>query len=665
MTHEQLEQFIQKIERHYRHHRWKLKLSLRFWLLLGYGVFLGSCLLLLGSGALAFFLGTIVPGDGSWVLLILGAILFALGVSTLVGLATAKTSPMEGFTVDRTTAPPLFEILDQLREELGSPPFDEVKLIREFSACVQQIPRLGVFGWSQYQLGFSANLLDVLTPQEIRAVLAHELAHFSRRHVSFGTHAYQVRRLWMELFQGIAEGKKFSDFPSMVKLFSWFLAWYLPRFNAYALVMSRQEEFEADHVAAQLAGREAIGSSLWKLGCFHQALQEKFWPAIWRQAATHPTPPEDVIFQLREFLQQPQDPVDQNRWTKTNCQEITDWFNTHPCFIDRIQHVGLCGEEYRREQFPSASAGPGLEYYLPHMGSDCLSALSRNWSDEAAREWNNQHRLAQAHLHATEKRKTLSFPKSAENPSDTTAGTQPVTGKAVESTEMWDEIMQSFREAGFAGTEEKLRAFVEQNPQHSFANLLLGQELVAQGNLEGTQYLQRILAGCEERLIPQAAELLADYYRREGNLEAMREVRLQVDRFDKHMEEARHAESNITPKDTFLPHALSSEQQTAVITRLEGDPELWSAWLVQKPIPHFPDRKVFLLAVQTEPRRFRGSSEEKDQLLVKRLTGQIHLPGRLLILSRSGTLARLAKAVLRLPGSLIFARDGSHLLSGK
>jgi Zn-dependent protease with chaperone function len=94
--------------------------------------------------------------------------------------------------------------------------------------------------------------LDGLTPEEFQAVLAHELAHLSREHGRFGRWIYRLRRSWSQVFEQLSRPRgqgEVSLRPLIVK----FIDWFWPRFNAYAFVLSRTDEYEADAMAARVA----------------------------------------------------------------------------------------------------------------------------------------------------------------------------------------------------------------------------------------------------------------------------------------------------------------------------------------------------------------------------------------------------------------------------
>jgi len=109
--------------------------------------------------------------------------------------------PPVGVPLVADNAPAIFALVDELCRELGTPRFHDILLTDDFNAAVSQQPRLGPFGWYRNYLMLGLPLMQALSPEEFRAVLAHELGHLSREHGRFGAWIYRVRVAWMRLVQ--------------------------------------------------------------------------------------------------------------------------------------------------------------------------------------------------------------------------------------------------------------------------------------------------------------------------------------------------------------------------------------------------------------------------------------------------------------------------------
>src|SRR6185503_13477577 len=105
----------------------------------------------------------------------------------------------DGKELSEDNAQPLLALISELREALNGPSVHHVLLSDEFNAGIVQIPRFGMFGWLQNYLIVGLPLLQALSPQEFRAVLAHEFGHLSGRHGKFSGWIYRQRESWIQI----------------------------------------------------------------------------------------------------------------------------------------------------------------------------------------------------------------------------------------------------------------------------------------------------------------------------------------------------------------------------------------------------------------------------------------------------------------------------------
>src|SRR5690349_24338916 len=96
-------------------------------------------------------------------------------------------------------------------------------------------------------LGFP--LILALSPDQFKAVLAHEIGHISEKHGAFAKWAYQLREAWGRFIESQdAHEHKFAA------LYAGFVNWFFPYFTAYSFVLMREHEKDADRYATQLVG---------------------------------------------------------------------------------------------------------------------------------------------------------------------------------------------------------------------------------------------------------------------------------------------------------------------------------------------------------------------------------------------------------------------------
>ncbi len=125
---------------------------------------------------------------------------------------------------------------------------------------------------------FFDTLLERLTPDEIEAVLAHELGHFKRRHVAkriVFTFVLSLGFLWLLaqlmqanwFYQGLGVAMTSTTLDTALALLLFFMV--LPVFNfllhPLMSAYSRRHEFEADAYAAQQTAARDLASALVKM----------------------------------------------------------------------------------------------------------------------------------------------------------------------------------------------------------------------------------------------------------------------------------------------------------------------------------------------------------------------------------------------------------------
>jgi Zn-dependent protease with chaperone function len=199
MTEDDFIQLVQKAEqdaeKNIKGYRGKLLLFAG----LGYGVIfliLFSLVLLIGGT-----LGTAFVSTTLFLLLLKKKLIIVLAIVVWILLKAVwvKFEEPSGYVLEKKRFPKLFAAIDDLRQQLKSLPIHQVILTPELNAAVVQTPRLGIFGWHKNSLIVGLELLLILSAEEMRAVLAHELGHLSGNHSRFNGWIYRVRIMWQKV----------------------------------------------------------------------------------------------------------------------------------------------------------------------------------------------------------------------------------------------------------------------------------------------------------------------------------------------------------------------------------------------------------------------------------------------------------------------------------
>jgi Zn-dependent protease with chaperone function len=235
-------------------------------------------------------------GQGSVALALLGtAVLVAIVVFLGKGLfRTQRRDPRTHIEVTRADEPLLFAFLDRLVADTGAPSPAKVFLSWEVNAAVfYETTILSLFLPVRKNLLIGLGLVNHLNLSELKAVLAHELGHFSQRSMRLGSYVYVSNQILDDVIWGrdgfdeLLEGLKRSD--ARLAIVGYAIAaivWLLRKalelifrlVNVLHRSLMRQMEFAADRVAISVAGSRAMARGLFMAeladACFAQTMHD-------------------------------------------------------------------------------------------------------------------------------------------------------------------------------------------------------------------------------------------------------------------------------------------------------------------------------------------------------------------------------------------------------
>ncbi len=293
--------------------------------------FLGN----LAGGFLLFTLGGFAPVIGGWLRDEVTGwrdVLTALGG---VGVSVATTDPDAdlGPAIARNDAPELFDEVADVARRLGARTPQQLRLT--------YLPCCGVVAWKRSRaLVLGLPLLDVLNRAEMRAVLAHELAHLAR---GDATRSARLSR-FVQGLDGAIDG---LETPSRSPLRAWakLCRGLADRLHA---PIARGQEARADRASAAIAGGEAAASALVKVA----AVQPLFREVLEHYDATNPDTPNLYAFFRAFWSRLPEELRTSIRHQLlANEQAASD---AHPPLIDRLAIV----QSYPKKAFREADLAP-------------------------------------------------------------------------------------------------------------------------------------------------------------------------------------------------------------------------------------------------------------------------------------------------------------------
>ncbi|MDB6064612.1 MAG: htpX 1 [Pedosphaera sp.] len=594
-----------------------------------------ACVVLVGA---AFIVPGILWPRDAIISIGFGALVLALGGWAAGKMLWVKLPPPKGREVFRHEAPVLFATLDDLRHKLRSTPFDRVIILPDCNAFVAPRPRLGAFGWNQNNLLLGLPLMEGLSKGELTAVLAHECAHLSKQHHRSGQWVYRLRRSWQQVFESMARRRVHGEI-SFRPLIQKFIGWFWPRFNAHAFVLSRVHEYQADAVAAKLAGAPNIATALIRIGWYSRVLEEKFWPDIWQQTRSEALPPENVFLRLGQLLGGI-NPSSESKWLEKAFRAVTTNADTHPCLSERLRAIGWTpnddGGKLRVELGPARPNA--AEVFFGHALATIRADVEQNWRKECETEWRKQY--SKANVLADRINQLDQGPASKKEDVDV----------------LWDKARMLMDLQHKEPVLPLLRQILDLDPQHVAANFNMGSYMLQSDDAGGEAFLERAIAGNEE-LLPQAANSLHGHYQRTGQSERIRELYARLDLHEKSIAASRLERASVTASDNILAHDLSEAEVEALRQILVAQTDLAGAHLGKKELKYFAQQRLYLLCIRIRPPWHRFPNDNRERFAVNQLIKATRLPGRVLIFTARGSFRGVARKLVRVPGTKILPRD--------
>jgi Zn-dependent protease with chaperone function len=536
--------------------------------LLGYGVLFGTVALLIALvggavwGALA---------STAFLLLLLKKKLIVPLLATIWVILRSLWVRIEaptGYLARRADFPALHAEVQALRRQLETPAVHEIMLTEEFNAAVAQTPRLGVLGWNRNTVILGLPLLLALTPEQARAVLAHEFGHLSGNHSQFSAWIYRLRLTWYRVMVAFDEAHGFST-----ALLRRFFDWYAPYFNACSFALARGNEYEADAISARLTSVKDAAQALVSTHIRSDHIQEQYWRPLLKRAESTPEAETRPFTGLARFLRESSPPREEllERIRKAVMVK-TDHANTHPALRDRLSAMNA------PPVLPGGIERSAAEAWLGARLSAVLDVFDRQWLERNRDAWKER----------------FDYVRQARGELEQLAA-RPV-----------DQLTQEERWKLAAWTEEfapetdalpLYRAYAGHAPEDRDADFVIGRILLERGDAQGLAYLERAME--EFRHALPACELACDYFHRLGDGNQADLWRRRGERVMDVADRAQAEREAVSPNDTFLPSDLKDAEHELLRDQLAAFEHVKHAWIAKKQLKHLREHPLYVVAVRS------------------------------------------------------------------
>ncbi|TAG95273.1 MAG: peptidase [Oscillatoriales cyanobacterium] len=630
ITQGQFDALVQKLEDFSKSNPGNYRVRVALFATLGYAyifLVLAGVLALIGVIVLSIFYSNRLSGR-----IIQLAFMLLFLACMIVRSLWVTFSPPEGLKLYRDQVPLLFALVDELTTKLQAPRFHNILLNREFNAAVVQIPRLGIFGWQENYLLLGLPLMQSLSVEQLKAVLAHELGHLSGNHSRFAAWIYRIRKTWMQIYERLHE----SNQSGTLVLFNRFLEWYWPTFNAYSFILARMNEYEADRCAAQLAGAKTAAEALINVEVKARFLESSFWTDIHKQVQHQVDPPDNVYSSMLTVLHSPIAEDNNKLWLKQALAEKTNNADTHPCLTDRLQSLGYSTTKAQKLSQPATIQVSAAEHLLGTALQQFATRFDRDWKEAAATPWRQRYAYLQQtlyKLHALEQKAQI---------------------QTLAEQELWERACYTLELLGNEAALPLLQEVLKNYPDHAEANYTIGQVLLQKADATGIAFIENAIVNRTDWVI-DGCQLVYSFLLQQCQIEEAQKYRDRAEQHYQFLLKAQHERSSLFDRDTFKLHTLTASELNELKQPLADYPQVKEAYLVEKVVTYFPENRFCILAVVRK--RSLIESEDADQKFIDLLAKDLRFPTQAYIISLNSRFYRKFKKKIReIDGSLIFRR---------
>jgi len=370
-----------RIEYECQQHPSRFKIKLGLLMLLGYVLIFSFCFISSLVGILVFqVILTLV--NGTSLELSFQAVNYAVLIMLLIisfhGNPFKTLYKNEGYELTVQEFPALFAEIDQLCRQQKSPHIHSIILNHSSTAYAIKMPRFTFLGWNKNTLSLGMSYLLWLSPEQMRAVIAHEWGHFSNKDEGYSVRI-QLILMYMRGFCSLVQDYNLGRLGD-------YLAWYLISLNQYYLVLLRANEVRADAVALDKTGKEVCMETLLKSHVFSSLLDSYYWQPLFDLARILPEPVTAPYSDLQAFLKEYQFmPSELEGAIKQVLSQKSEPLHTHPSLAQRLSALEV------NPIMPQAMQMSAAEAWLGEKFGQVLSDMDAEWQQKMLSVWRKDH----------------------------------------------------------------------------------------------------------------------------------------------------------------------------------------------------------------------------------------------------------------------------------
>lgn len=286
-------------------------------------------------------------------LIIIGAAGYALGVVLKPLFKVFRRPKIKGKEIFRKDHPELFALIDEVVEKVDCLQPKHVHVTDECNASAYYPSLLGYMMTGRQNLSIGLPLLYGMSKTELKSVLSHEFGHFTQKSVQINSTANLSEFICASIARAIDEAEQSEEATAKlargyIRHAARIMTEQYHKVAPYNGILSRAQEFDADHYSQLVAGTDGSVSALCKLDRISDRWNE-FHSMIYYYQINQKRSPEAVLPAYETFFKAMDIHTHETITPATHLYEpltriksrITsaDRADTHPSKEDRVKAI--------------------------------------------------------------------------------------------------------------------------------------------------------------------------------------------------------------------------------------------------------------------------------------------------------------------------------------
>jgi len=600
---------------------------------LGYAFMVVSFLVCVGLIVLAVFLLSLSVNRIS---IGCGVVAISLSFGWIKPFLSRKDR-IDGVQLSSAQRQGLTKHLERLTAAMDAPKIDKVYYDHELNAYAVLVPKF-LMPWRKLHIvTVGLPLLLSMDEECVVALLAHELAHHSRKHTAFGQRVGALLNWWQRF------GSE-SRMP-IVQLATYkFYCWYYPRLKYFSAPLERMNEFEADRLAKEQAGSDACARLLVSLRICQTLRWNPHNAEINRWIAEHGNGrfPFYRDYLERGFATEPEPASLLTAALRIDTMPE----DSHPCLRERLSALGVVIAPDDTDGI-TEWASKVMEIPKPSSAETMFGASYERIIDEA-----------QAHVQISIERQVPSLLQKRDSYRNVLRQLESVMSvRELNESETRRYIITHAEVHGYDETFEIARTASERFPNSPAIALTIGHLLYGSRPADAKKHLEIALNGVEQR--ESALALLARIHRDEGDASAARDALFEAKASAVLKSQVDADFLNRNALGTAILWSLTEEERRELHMFLARMPFIHRAWAVERSSKLAPGETKKVL-VMFHPKPFSEESKRKWDLTLQKAFEHYPLKSHNYYFMAVSSTDKIVKDLERLPSWVAYVKDGKR-----